>query len=246
MLRRELSDRPERDPFRTADEMKLDRAESFEHLLAQVIGCELNGGRHDPELVRGLHEILRARSEAAADAAADLIATFERDQACASLSEALLFRKGLQALCTYRAARAARAEGSEWFSRALWHRTTTVFGVDIHPGARIAGGVVLDHGTGVVIGETTVIESGCYLFHAVTLGSTGTERGKRHPTIRRGAFLGAGATVLGRVEVGEETVVAAGSVVVSSVPARRLVGGAPAKDLGEAPTLLPPRGKSAS
>ena len=238
-IQSELSGRSADEAFDPTGDSKLSQAETFEDGLARVVSYHLSWGRYDEQSVRSIRDILNAQSHVSLAAAADLTAAFERDQACNSLAEVFLFRKGFQALSAYRVAHAALLMDREELSKAIQHRCNCVHGTDIHPRAEIEGGVVLDHGSSVIIGETSIIESECYIFHSVTLGSTGSGTGKRHPTVRRGAFLSAGATLIGDVEIGEGAVVAAGSVVVRAVPSKRLVGGIPARDLGEAPLLLP-------
>jgi len=114
----------------------------------------------------------------------------------------------------------------------LQSRISELFSVDIHPAARIGSGVFIDHAHGIVIGETAVVEDDVSMLHSVTLGGTGKDRGDRHPKIRRGVLIGAGAKVLGNIEVGEEARIAAGSVVLASVPARCTVAGVPARPVG--------------
>lgn len=160
---------------------------------------------------------------------ADLAAVKERDPACPDYLHVLLNLKGFQALQTYRAAHLLWRAGRNELAFALASQASLSFAVDIHPAARIGAGVMLDHGTGIVIGETTVIEDDVSILQNVTLGGTGKQHGDRHPKIRRGVLIGAGATILGNIEVGTMSKVAAGSVVLKPVPPHCTVAGVPAK-----------------
>jgi len=160
---------------------------------------------------------------------ADLLAVASNDPACRSALHALLDFKGFQALQTHRVAHSLWRRGR--FDLALWlsSRCSAALGVDIHPAVPIGKGVMLDHGSGIVIGETALVEDDVTILHGVTLGGTGKQRGDRHPKVRYGAFLGAGATVLGNIEVGRMSKVGAGSVVLRSVPPYCTVTGAAAR-----------------
>ena len=159
----------------------------------------------------------------------DLLAVVGHDPACRSPLHALLNLKGLHALQTHRIAHSLwqreRCDVAHWLSSLA----STALGVDIHPAVPIGNGVVLDHATGIVIGETAVVEDGVTIFQGVTLGATGKQRGDRHPKVRRGALLGAGAKVLGNIEVGRGSKVGAGSVVLRPVPPHCTVAGVPAR-----------------
>lgn len=160
---------------------------------------------------------------------ADLAAVKERDPACDDSLHVLLNLKGFQALQTYRIAHALWLDGRHELAFALSNQASIAFAVDIHPAARIGEGVMFDHGTGIVIGETTVIEDNVSLLQNVTLGGTGKEHGDRHPKIRSGVMIGAGAKILGNIEVGTMSKVAAGSVVLRAVPPHCTVAGVPAR-----------------
>jgi serine O-acetyltransferase len=167
-------------------------------------------------------------------AAKDLLAINERDPACESPLQPLLFFKGFLAISTYRV------------SHYLWHHdrrdlalyfqslASEVFAVDIHPAAKIGCGILLDHATSFVVGETAIIEDDVSILHEVTLGGTGKESGDRHPIVRSGVLIGAGAKILGRVEIGTCAKIGAGSVVLNDVPAHKTVAGVPAVIVGEA------------
>lgn len=163
---------------------------------------------------------------------ADLSAVGKRDPACSRLIEPLLYFKGFHALETYRIAHWLWKAGRKDFALYLQSLVSRFLQVDIHPAAEIGRGVMFDHATGIVIGETAVIGDNCSMLHGVTLGGTGNERGDRHPKIGRGVMIGAGAKILGNIKVGDCVRVAAGSVVLNDVPPRRTVAGVPAREIG--------------
>ncbi|SEP27724.1 serine O-acetyltransferase [Rhodospirillales bacterium URHD0017] len=165
-------------------------------------------------------------------ARADIMAVAERDPACTSHLDPLLWFKGYHALQTSRVGHWLWLQGRQTLAHFLQSRASALFGLDIHPGARIGKGIFIDHGTGVVIGETAVVEDGVSMLHGVTLGGTGKERGDRHPKVRRGVLLGAGAKVLGNIEIGACAKIAAGSVVLEPVPAGCTAAGVPARIIG--------------
>jgi serine O-acetyltransferase len=172
-------------------------------------------------------------------AEADLKAVFERDPACKGYVQPFLFFKGFMALQTYRVAHWLWNEGRETMAFYLQSRISEIFQVDIHPAARIGSGVFIDHGTGIVIGETAVVGDDVSMLHSVTLGGTGAERGDRHPKIGRGVLLGAGAKVLGNIAIGDYAKIASGSVVLKPVPAGCTAAGVPAR-LTNCPTCEAP------
>lgn len=174
-------------------------------------------------------EAYSARPEMIAAAEADLTAVEERDPAIRSLLQPFLFFKGFQSLQAHRLAHWLWSEGRTTLALHVQSRVSELFQVDIHPAARIGSGVFLDHGTGIVIGETAVVGDDVSMLHAVTLGGTGAERGDRHPKIGRGVLLGAGAKVLGNIIVGDYAKVASGSVVLKPVPSGCTVAGVPAR-----------------
>ena len=170
---------------------------------------------------------------------ADLAAVFDRDPACGRYLEPLLYFKGFHALVAYRFAHKLWQKGRRDFALYLQSEVSKAFSVDIHPAAKIGKGILIDHGTSVVVGETTVIEDNVSILHEVTLGGTGKETGDRHPKVRQGVLIGAGAKILGNVEVGEGAKIAAGSVVLKDVPAHTTVAGVPAKMIGTPRTDQP-------
>jgi serine O-acetyltransferase len=165
-------------------------------------------------------------------ARADIVAVAERDPACTSHLDPLLWFKGYHALQTYRVGHWLWRQDRQALAHYLQSRASSLFALDIHPGAVIGKSIFLDHGTGIVIGETAVVEDGVSMLHGVTLGGTGKERGDRHPKVRRGVLLGAGATVLGNIEIGACAKIAAGSVVLEPVPAGCTAAGVPARIIG--------------
>jgi serine O-acetyltransferase len=165
---------------------------------------------------------------------ADIVATFDRDPATGRFIEPVLYFKGFHAIQTHRLAHWLWETGRKDLAYYLQSRSSVVFQCDIHPAARIGRGIFLDHATGLVVGETAVIEDEVSMLHSVTLGGTGKEEGDRHPKIRRGVLIGAGAKILGNIEVGQCSRVAAGSVVLHPVPRNVTVAGVPAQVIGEA------------
>jgi serine O-acetyltransferase len=172
---------------------------------------------------------------------ADILAVADRDPACMRLIEPVLYFKGFHALQTYRLAHVLMRAGRRDFALYLQSRASAVFDADINPSARIGKGIFIDHASGLVVGETTVIEDDVSILQGVTLGGTGKETGDRHPKIRWGVLIGAGAKVLGNIEVGHCSRVAAGSVVLSPVPHNKTVAGVPARIVGEAGCAEPAR-----
>jgi len=201
----------------------------------------------DHPLVPGA-TILAAFLEALADVPgivdafrADIVATYDRDPATNRFMEPVLFFKGFHAIQTYRLAHWLWERQRRDFAYYLQSRSSSVLQADIHPAARIGRGIFLDHATGVVVGETSVIEDDVSLLHGVTLGGTGNESGDRHPKIRHGVLIGAGAKILGNIEIGHCARVAAGSVVIKPVPNNVTVAGVPARVVGEAGCAEPSR-----
>jgi serine O-acetyltransferase len=172
---------------------------------------------------------------------ADIVATTDRDPAAHRFLDPVLYFKGFHAIQTHRLAHWLWHKGRRDFAYYLQSRSSAAFQTDIHPAARIGRGIFLDHATGLVVGETAVIEDDVSMLHDVTLGGTGKEHGDRHPKVRNGVLIGAGAKILGNIEVGQCARVAAGSVVVKSVPRNTTVAGVPAKVVGEAGCAEPSR-----
>ncbi|QJE99193.1 serine O-acetyltransferase [Luteolibacter luteus] len=185
--------------------------------------------------------ILRGDDHLVAAAARDLRAIVDRDPACDSPLHPLLFFKGFMAISTYRVSHHLWQHGRKELALYFQSLASEVFAVDIHPAARIGCGILLDHATSFVVGETAIIEDNVSILHEVTLGGTGKETGDRHPIVRSGVLLGAGAKILGRVELGEGAKVGAGSVVLTDVRPHTTVAGVPAVVVGvsreDAPAL---------
>ena len=172
---------------------------------------------------------------------ADLVATVDRDPATHRVLEPVLYYKGFHAIQTHRLSHWLWSKGRRDFALYLQSRASAVFQCDIHPAARIGRGIFLDHATGLVVGETAVIEDDVSMLHGVTLGGTGKEHEDRHPKIRYGVMIGAGAKILGNIEIGHCARIAAGSVVIKPVPNNVTVAGVPAKVIGVAGCPEPAR-----
>lgn len=171
----------------------------------------------------------------------DIMAVVDRDPATSRALEPLLYYKGFHALTAHRLAHCLWQAGRRDLALWLQSRSSVVFQTDIHPAVRIGRGIFLDHATGLVVGETAVIEDNVSILQGVTLGGTGKEGGDRHPKIRQGVLVGAGAKVLGNIEVGHCARIAAGSVVLQAVPAGSTVAGVPARVVGRAGCAEPSR-----
>ena len=208
---------------------------SLECALAYRLAYKLAGPEMSAIALRDLFAMAMSLSDSVgAGARADLAAVRERDPACHSYLQPLLYFKG------FLATQAARA------AHVLWHadrtelalfiqmRVSEVFALDIHPAARLGRGIMLDHGTGIVIGETATVGDGVSMLHGVTLGGNGKETGDRHPKVGRDVLIGAGAAILGNIPIGDCSRVGAGSVVLHPVPAHKTVAGVPARVVGDA------------
>ncbi|WP_457090010.1 serine O-acetyltransferase [Microvirga sp. P5_D2] len=172
---------------------------------------------------------------------ADINAVLDRDPAVSRAVEPLLYFKGFHAIQTHRLAHWLWNQGRQDFALYLQSRSSDTFQTDIHPAARIGRGIFLDHATGLVVGATAVVEDDVSILQGVTLGGTGKERGDRHPKIRHGVLIGAGAKILGNIEIGHCARIAAGSVVLKPVPHNATVAGVPAKVIGTAGCAEPAR-----
>ena len=186
-------------------------------------------------------EVLAADADIRAAARADVVAVYERDPACHRYVQPLLFFKGFLAIQSYRIAHHLWVNGQEDMAYYIQMRTSEAYGVDIHPGARMGKGVMIDHAHSIVIGETAVVGDDVSMLHSVTLGGTGKEDGDRHPKIENGVLIGAGAAVLGNITVGRCSRIASGSVVLKDVPCCKTVAGVPAQIVGDAGCPQPAR-----
>ena len=164
---------------------------------------------------------------------ADLLAVFDRDPSCNSVVQPILYFKGFVAIQAYRVSHWLWNNNRYDFAYLIQSRSSEVFGIDIHPAAKIGNGLMIDHAHSIVIGETATVGNDVSMLHSVTLGGTGSRGLQRHPTIEDGVLLGAGAKVLGNITVGRCSKVASGSVVLKSVPPKKTVAGVPAKIVGE-------------
>ena len=206
--------------------------------LGSALGMRLARKLAREDMTRGelaplLGGVLRDHPQLVMAAAADLAAIVERDPACASALEPLLFYKGFLAISTYRVSHYLWTHGRQPLALYFQSHASEVFGVDIHPAARIGCGILLDHATSFVVGETAIIEDDVSILHEVTLGGTGKTSGARHPIVRTGVLIGAGAKILGRVEIGTGAQIGAGRVVLHGVPAHTPVAGVPAEIVGQ-------------
>ncbi|HAC59290.1 serine O-acetyltransferase [Parvibaculum sp.] len=197
--------------------------------LAQKLG---NAEVHSMQLRELFDEAMRDQPEIGEATRADIVAYYERDPACHSYIQPLLYFKGFHALQAYRVAHWLWNNDRRAMALYLQSRISELFAVDIHPAARVGRGVFIDHATGIVIGETAVVEDDVSMLHGVTLGGTGKEQGDRHPKVKRGVLISVGAKVLGNIEIGEYSRIGAGSVVLHEVPAHCTAVGVPAKIVG--------------
>jgi serine O-acetyltransferase len=210
-------------------------ADALAHRLAEALAATVPQGLD----LKGIIGRTLAGDPGIVDAAqADLHKLANTNPACPNLLTGLLSFRGFQALQLHRVNHALWTSGDEELAVLLQNWGAIVYAIDIHPQARIGREVFLDHGIGTVVGATAVIEDGANIWHGVTLGSTLTQAGDRHPKVRRGVTIGAGATLLGNIEIGEGAIVAAGSVVLHAVEPYTVVAGAPAKVVGSARRLL--------
>lgn len=208
---------------------------SLECALAYRMALKLAGQELSAQIVREIaDEAYASAPELGQAARADLAAFLARDPACHSLLQPHLYYKGFQAVQAHRVAHWLWHQGRRDMAWLFQMRGSEMFGVDIHPGARLGQGLMIDHAHSVVIGETAVVGDDVSMLHSVTLGGTGKEDEDRHPKIGRGVLIGAGAKVLGNITVGACSRIAAGSVVLDPVPPCKTVAGVPARIVGDA------------
>ena len=216
--------------------------DSLEAAVIQRVAGRLGHPAMPSDLIGQIYRELADGDRAIGEAfRADMLAVLDRDPACSRLIEPLLYFKGFHAIQTHRLAHALWVSGRRDVALYLQSRSSEVFQTDINPAAKIGRGIFLDHATGLVVGQTAVIDDDVSILQGVTLGGTGKERGDRHPKIGRGVLLGAGAKILGNIEVGQCSRVAAGSVVLQSVPRNTTVAGVPARVVGTAGCAEPAR-----
>nr|4H7O_A Chain A, Serine acetyltransferase [Vibrio cholerae O1 biovar El Tor str. N16961]4H7O_B Chain B, Serine acetyltransferase [Vibrio cholerae O1 biovar El Tor str. N16961]4H7O_C Chain C, Serine acetyltransferase [Vibrio cholerae O1 biovar El Tor str. N16961] len=207
--------------------------DSLKAALSYILANRLNTASMPAMAVREVIEEAFAADPSISEAAAcDICATVNRDPAVSMYSMPLLYLKGYHALQGYRVANWLWRQGRKALATYFQNQISVACQVDIHPAARIGRGIMLDHATGIVIGETAVVEDDVSILQDVTLGGTGKECGDRHPKIREGVMIGAGAKILGNIEVGEGAKIGSGSVVLQAVPPHTTVAGVPARIVG--------------
>jgi serine O-acetyltransferase len=208
---------------------------SLERALAYRFSMKLASSEMSEQILREIaDEAYFHETELGQAARADIMAVFDRDPACHRFIQPILFFKGFQAVQAYRVGHWLWTRGRRDLAYFVQMRVSEVFGVDIHPAAKVGKGIMIDHAHSIVIGETAVVGDNVSMLHSVTLGGTGKEDGDRHPKIGNGVMIGAGAKVLGNISVGYCSRIAAGSVVLHDVPHNTTVAGVPAKVIGEA------------
>ncbi len=213
---------------------KILKHDSLDSAISDLLSIKLSTAEVSTEALRQLFdEALRDDHTIAEAIANDLIATRQRDPAVKDYATPLLNFKGFQALQAHRVGHWLWNHKRYNLALFLQSRVSEVFCVDIHPAVKIGSGILVDHATGIVIGETSVLEDNISILQAVTLGGTGKEIGDRHPKIRSGVLIGAGASIIGNVEIGEGAKIGAGSVVLSNVAAHTTVAGVPAVVVGK-------------
>ena len=207
---------------------------SFGAALSFRLASKLDNPMLPTMLIRDvIQEAIEADPSILQSAANDMMATFNRDPACEDPLTPFLFFKGFHALQAHRIAHWLWRQGRKTLAHFFQNQISVTLGVDIHPAAQFGAGIMLDHATGLVAGETAVVGDDVSILHAVTLGGTGKETGDRHPKIGRGVLLAAGCKIIGNIEVGEGAKVGAGSVVLEDVPDHVTVAGIPAKIVGQ-------------
>ncbi|WP_407441335.1 serine O-acetyltransferase [Fibrobacter sp.] len=213
---------------------------NFAEMLSVTLACQLAGEVIDRNELEKMFNALYAKyPELLVSACKDLNATVMRDPACTSYLEPLLFFKGFQGLQTYRMAHILWTENRTFPAKMLQSIMSRKFGMDFHPAAKIGHGLLIDHATNIVIGETAVVGNNVSFLHGVTLGGTGNEVGDRHPKIGNGVMLGAHAQLLGNIHIGDGAKIGAGAVVVSDVPAHTTYAGVPAVQIGRPHDEMP-------
>ena len=206
--------------------------DSLVSAIASIISSKLNSDALSSKDIKNfILDVYKNCDGIAESLEEDLIFFKDNDPACKYYSTPILFYKGFQGLAAYRAANCLWKNDRHTMSLFIQNRASEVFGVDIHPAAEILGGVMIDHATGVVIGETAKIDKNVCIFQGVTLGGKGNERGDRHPKIQSGVSIYASSTVLGNITIGKNSTIAAGSLVLKDVDPNTTVAGIPAKVL---------------
>ncbi|MBQ6534580.1 MAG: serine O-acetyltransferase [Opitutales bacterium] len=217
----------------------LDRTSLFDCVAARISRKLGKNAVSADDLYAIFTEAFDADAKIRGDVVADLLAVKERDPACTSCITPILYYKGFQSITTHRVAHRLWNSGRKHLAQYLQSLSSEIFGVDIHPAAKFGGGIMLDHATSFVAGETSVVEDNVSILHEVTLGGTGNEIGDRHPKVKSGVLIGAGAKLIGNITIGECAKIGAGSVVLDDVPAHTTVAGVPAKPVGACKEDLP-------
>jgi serine O-acetyltransferase len=216
--------------------------DSLESVIIHRVAARLAHQDLPADLIRQAYEEIAADDPTFSEAFhADLLAVVDRDPACTRVIEPILYFKGFHAIQAHRLSHAMWRAGRHDFAFYLQSRSSAGFQTDIHPAALIGKGVFLDHATGLVVGSTAIIEDNVSMLQDVTLGGTGKDMGDRHPKVRHGVLIGAGAKILGNIEIGYCARIAAGSVVLHPVPHNKTVAGVPARIVGEAGCAEPAR-----
>ena len=206
--------------------------DSLKNSVASVIASKLNSDALSSNKIKEfILEVYNKCDHIEQDLIDDLVFFKDHDPACKYFSTPILFYKGFQGLATYRAAHCLWNDNRHTMALFFQNRASEVFGVDIHPAANIAGGVMIDHATGVVIGETSKIDKNVSIYQGVTLGGKGFEIGDRHPKIKSGVSIFASSTILGNIVIGKNAKIAAGSLVLKDVDEGVTVAGIPAKEI---------------
>ena len=208
---------------------------TLDKALSYRVSAKLTSNEMSMAILREIADQAYAEDPTLIEAArADLVAVYERDPACHRLLQPILYFKGYQAMQAYRIGHWLWKNGQVDLAYFFQMRISEMFGIDIHPNAKIGKGIMIDHAHSIVIGETAVVGDNVSMLHSVTLGGTGKEEEDRHPKIGDGVLIGAGAKVLGNIKVGNCSRIAAGSVVLEEVPPCKTVAGVPSKIVGEA------------
>ena len=242
-VREEAQEAAERDPLLAAFlYAAILNHETLEEAVIHRISERLDHRDLGSDIIRHTFSaMLRDCPEWSSIVRTDIQAYYDRDPACDRFVMPVLYFKGFHAIQTHRLAHWLSTHGRKDFALYLQSRSSSVFQTDINPAAKMGKGIFLDHATGLVVGETAVVEDNVSILHGVTLGGTGKAGGDRHPKIRYGVLIGAGAKILGNIEVGHCAKIAAGSVVLSPVPHNKTVAGVPARVVGESGCDQPSR-----
>ena len=240
-LREEAQELVKKEPFSRSmlEEQVLNRKD-FADMLSVTLACQLAGEVVDRAELESIFNSMYVKyPELLVSACKDLNATVLRDPACTSYLEPLLLFKGFQGLQAYRAAHALWLEDRRFPAKMLQNIISRKFGMDFHPAAKIGHGLLIDHATNIVIGETAVVGNNVSFLHGVTLGGTGNEVGDRHPKIGNGVMLGAHAQLLGNIHIGDCAKIGAGAVVLCDVPPHTTYAGVPAVEVGHPTDDMP-------